>query len=62
MINDLLEAAELACRAHFQGADKSKLVFQECMRDLRACVEAEKKRRAQDETTRITKPKDFEHG
>lgn len=60
MTNDLLEAAELACRAYWDGSDKSRLNLRECMTDLRCAVNAELKRRAQEDTTRITK--DREHG
>ena len=49
---DLLEAAELACRAYFDGEAKTKLSIQTCMRELRAVVQAEKKQRSSD-TTRI---------
>ena len=54
--NDLFEAAELACRAFWGGSDKSKLNLRECMSDLRVCVNAEKKRRAQSETTTLLSP------
>lgn len=57
---DLFEAAEIACRAFWDGSDKSKLNLRECMTDLRCAVQAEKKRRAKDETTTINRP-DREH-
>lgn len=57
MVNDLLEAAQLACRAFWDGSDKSKLNLRECMTDLRMAVNAELKRRAQEDTTRLTKDK-----
>jgi hypothetical protein len=55
MTNDLLSAADLACRSFWDGSDKSKLNLRECMTDLRVAVAAEKKRRAQEDTTRLTK-------
>lgn len=54
---DLLEAAELAVRAYFDGSDRSKLNLRECMTDLRCAVHAELKRRSSEITTKIEKPK-----
>lgn len=54
--SDLFEAAELACRAFWDGSDKSRLNLRECMTDLKIAVEAEKKRRAQSETATILSP------
>lgn len=56
MITDLLEAADLACRCYWEGQDRTKLVLQECMRELRACVNEEKRKRAKDETQKLTMP------
>ncbi len=55
MQNDLLTAAELATRSFFDGSDRSKINLGEAMRDLRCCVQAEMKRRSQEDTTRLTK-------
>jgi hypothetical protein len=55
MVNDFLEAAERAVRSFFDGSDRSKINLGEAMRDLRVCVNAELKRRAQEDTTRISK-------
>jgi hypothetical protein len=55
MISDLLEAAELACRSFWDGSDKSKINLREAMTDLRVCVNAELKKRAQESTQRLTK-------
>lgn len=55
MITDLLEAADLACRCYWEGSDRTKLVLQECMRELRACVNEEKRKRAKEDTTRVEK-------
>lgn len=55
MTTDLLEAADLACRAFFNGSDRSRLNLQECMRDLRCCVNEAKKKAAQEDTTVIRK-------
>ena len=55
MQNDLLTAAELATRSFFDGSDRSKINLGEAMRDLRCCVQAEMKRRASEETARLTK-------
>ncbi len=56
--NDLLEAATLACKAFWDGSDKSRLNLRECMSDLRVCVNAEQKRRAQEETQRLERKHD----
>jgi DNA-binding SARP family transcriptional activator len=63
--NDLLEAAQLACMAYWDGSDKSKLNLRECMSDLRecmsdlrVCVEAEMKKRAKDATVRLEKSRE----
>ena len=56
MTDDLLETASAAVRAYWEGSDKSKLDLRQCMTDLRCAVHAEQKKRAQDETARITKP------
>jgi len=55
VVNDLLEAAQLACRSYWEGSDKTKLNLRECMTDLRVAVNLELKKRAQEDTTRITK-------
>ena len=55
MTNDLLEAAELACRSYWDGSDRSKINLREAMTDLRVCVNAELKKRAQADTQRLTK-------
>lgn len=56
MNTELFEAAELACRAFWDGSDKSRLNLRQCMTDLRVAVHAEQKRRAQQETTAILNP------
>ncbi len=56
--SDLFEAASRACDSFWLGSDKSKIILREAMLDLRVCVEAEKKRRAQSETTTLMKAKD----
>lgn len=56
MTNDLLEAAKLACDSYWTGSDKTKLNLRECMADLRSAVNAELKKRAQADTTTITRP------
>lgn len=60
MTNDLLEAAELACRAFWDGSDKTRLNLRECMTDLRCAVQQEKKRRAQADTTTIINGKEYQ--
>ena len=54
--NDLFEAASRACDSYWRGSDASRIILREAMSDLRVCVEAEKKRRAQSETTTLTNP------
>lgn len=56
MTDDLLAAADAAQRSYWQGSDKSRLNLRQCMTDLRIAVHAEQKRRAQQETTTITRP------
>ncbi len=54
--NDLLESAQRACDSYWMGSDKTKINLREAMSDLRVCVDAETKRRAQADTTTITRP------
>lgn len=53
MTDDLLESARLACESYFIGEIKAKRPIRFDMEALRAVVNAELKRRAQDETHRI---------
>lgn len=53
MTNDLLEAADRAVRSYWDGSDRSKIILKEAMSDLRVCVHAEMKKRAQEDTTRL---------
>lgn len=55
MTNDLFEAADRAIRSYWDGSDRSKIDLRQAMSDLRVCVHAELKRRAQEDTTRLTK-------
>ena len=55
MTNDLLEACDRACRAYFDGSDKSKINLREAMADLRVCYRAEVKKQVQEETTTVSR-------
>ncbi len=55
MTNDLLEACGRAVRSYFDGSDASKINLREAMADLRVCYHAEVKKRAQEETTTVSR-------
>lgn len=55
MTDDLLTAAAQAVESFFAGEFKTKRSIRQDMEDLRAVVNQEKKRRAQDEKQRIKK-------
>ena len=50
MTNDLLEAIDRAVRSYFEGSNKSKIDMRQAMEDVRVCLNAEKKRIAQEST------------
>lgn len=60
MSDDLLECALAAVRSYWDGSDKSKIDLRQAMTDLRVAVHQEQKRRAAEDTTRLTKER--EHG
>jgi hypothetical protein len=55
MTNDLLEACDRAVRSYFDGSDASRINLREAMTDLRVCYFAEVKRRAQEDTTTVSR-------
>ena len=55
MQDDLLECAALAVDSFFAGQDRAKRSIRFDMENLRVAVNAEKKRRAQSETTTLTR-------
>lgn len=55
MNDDLLSAASIAVESYFVGEAKTKRSIRMDMENLRCAVHAEQKRRAQEDTTRITK-------
>lgn len=56
MTDDLFESAALAVESFFVGEAKVKRSIRMDMENLRCAVQAEKKRRAKDETTTILNP------
>ena len=60
MTNDLLSAADAAQRSFWLGSDKTKVNLRDAMTALRLAVQDEQKRRAQEDTTIITR-KNQEH-
>ena len=56
--DDLLSAADAAQRSYWLGSDKTKIDLRQAMTDLRLAVYAEQKKRAQEDTTRLTKDRD----
>lgn len=57
-MTDLLEQADRAVTAYFLGEIKSKMVIRNEMEILRSYVNEEKRKRAKDETQRITKERE----
>lgn len=56
MSDDLLSAAEKAVESYFLGENKTRRSVRFDMEDLRSAVFHEKKRRQQEETSKIEKP------
>ena len=60
MPDDLLSCADAAQRSYWLGSDKTKVNLRDAMTVLRLAVHDEQKRRAQEDTTIITR-KSQEH-